>query len=287
VSSPQIKNIPLVTSGKSLAHLRASWPTRGALRDRHETLGWGCDGRFGVRRGSIISERVVLQRRTKRRGVRPSRVVLTPVAGAKLARTFPAGDGDKTNSLAGESTKYAVKPLRGESRAVSAEPVCSCASTMRTFAHETAGAVGTRLSLRPLFRGGPTNLQKLGHVLSRERERTLSPRRPGQASVASADPGPIRRGGSCMKILVDGFASTTDGGYGSLRRERNCAPRQGRRRSFAASATPASAAPRQKIRPCPCAAASSTSPPPNAARPRQNPPPCPTARSLSLPAAPP
>src|SRR5215204_7056735 len=30
------------------------------------------------------------------------------------------------------------------------------------LAHETAGAVGTRLSLRPLQERGPTNLEKLG-----------------------------------------------------------------------------------------------------------------------------
>src|SRR5437762_14347316 len=34
-------------------------------------------------------------------------------------------------------------------------------------------------------------------------------RRPGQASTASADPGPIRRGGNCENKMVDDFASTT------------------------------------------------------------------------------
>src|SRR5215204_1064252 len=97
------------------------------------------------------SERMVLKRRTKTPSVRPSRVVLTPVAGAKFAGSVPRDDGDKRNSLTGESTKYAVKPLRGESRDVSAEPVCSCAPNAQLLAHETAGAVGTRLSLRPLF----------------------------------------------------------------------------------------------------------------------------------------
>src|SRR5215204_5745348 len=33
---------------------------------------------------------------------------------------YPAVDGDKTNSLTGESTKYAVKPLRRGCRSVSA-----------------------------------------------------------------------------------------------------------------------------------------------------------------------
>ena len=42
-------------------------------------------------------------------------------------------------------------------------------------------------------------------------------RRPGQASTASADPGPIRRGGNYLKKVVDDFArATTPCGYGSL-----------------------------------------------------------------------
>jgi hypothetical protein len=33
-----------------MALIPSSRPTRGAFRDRHDALGWGCDGRFGVRR---------------------------------------------------------------------------------------------------------------------------------------------------------------------------------------------------------------------------------------------
>src|SRR5437763_487733 len=40
---------------------------------------------------------------------------------------------------------------------------------MCNLAHETAGAVGTRLSLRPLFSRGPTNLQSSGEIAPRER----------------------------------------------------------------------------------------------------------------------
>src|ERR1700676_1323221 len=43
------------------------------------------------------------------------------------------------------------KPLRREGRMLSAEPVCSCAHFLVHFAHETAGAARTRLSLRPLL----------------------------------------------------------------------------------------------------------------------------------------
>ena len=151
--------------GKSLVFALPSRPARGAFRDRHDALGRGCDGRFGVRRGSPSAGR-------KRRGVRPSRVVLTPVAGAKFVGSVPQTTVTKQNSLTGESTKYAVKPLRGEGRDVSAEPVCSCAPNAQLLAHETAGAVGTRLSLRPLFKRGPTNLQKLGQIMPRDRGRS-------------------------------------------------------------------------------------------------------------------
>jgi hypothetical protein len=41
--------------------------------------------------------------------------------------------------------------LRREGRIASAEPVCSCALSFVHFAHETAGAARTRLSLCPLF----------------------------------------------------------------------------------------------------------------------------------------
>jgi hypothetical protein len=64
---------------------------------------------------------------------------------------FPAADGDKTNSLTGESTKYAVKPLRRGCRSVLRCPVCSCAPMCSFLAHEIAGAARTRHSLRPLF----------------------------------------------------------------------------------------------------------------------------------------
>jgi hypothetical protein len=39
MSSPGSKNIPLVTSGKSLALISPTRPTRGAFRDRHDALG--------------------------------------------------------------------------------------------------------------------------------------------------------------------------------------------------------------------------------------------------------
>src|SRR5438132_1588531 len=56
--------------------------------------------------------------------------------------------------LTGESTKQLLKPLRGESRVVPAEPVVTTLVCFFHYANEAAGAVSARLSLRPLrFRG--------------------------------------------------------------------------------------------------------------------------------------
>src|SRR5262249_3660960 len=64
-----------------------------------------------------------------------------------------ASDGGKRGRAPG-STKETVKPLRGESRDVSAVPVVlpPCFSL-----HGGTGAVGARLSLRPLLEEGQRN----------------------------------------------------------------------------------------------------------------------------------
>jgi hypothetical protein len=56
----------------------------------------------------------------------------------------------------------------------SAEPVCSCAFSFVHFAHETAGAARTRLSLRPLFSKGETISEKLARNARRGREAMFS-----------------------------------------------------------------------------------------------------------------
>src|SRR5215470_11876042 len=62
-----------------------------------------------------------------------------------------SGNGGKKGRFPGESTKETVKPLRGESRDVSAVPVVQPVCVLSALlAHGTAGAVGARLSLRPL-----------------------------------------------------------------------------------------------------------------------------------------
>jgi len=52
----------------------------------------------------------------------------------------------------------------------SASPVCSCAAYLYPFAHETAGAACTRLSLRPLFERARSLIANLGRSAPRDRE---------------------------------------------------------------------------------------------------------------------
>jgi hypothetical protein len=70
----------------------------------------------------------------------------------------------------GEHVYKPLKPLRREMPGVSGEPVVTTLVRYFTFAREAAGALGTRLSLRPLIgrvRKFPANL---GHIGPRDRE---------------------------------------------------------------------------------------------------------------------
>src|SRR6476660_6024190 len=81
-----------------------------------------------------------------------------PDAGAKLCGSFREVTVAKKPGHRGEY-EVSRKPLRRESRDASAEPVCSCAFFFVHFAHETAGAARTRLSLRPLLLRGSKVMQ--------------------------------------------------------------------------------------------------------------------------------
>ena len=76
--------------------------------------------------------------------------------------------------LTGESTKRSLKPLRGESRVVPAEPVVTTLVCFFQSAYEAAGAASARLSLRPLRFRGTTKLQNSGKSLPRECERVFA-----------------------------------------------------------------------------------------------------------------
>src|SRR5439155_19467504 len=90
VSSPGIKNISLHISVNQNYNCARLAPTRGAYHDRHDTLGAGCDGRFGVRRfltpdenAKAYGEVVWSWRRD---------------AGAKLVEQFASDGGKKARS---------------------------------------------------------------------------------------------------------------------------------------------------------------------------------------------
>jgi hypothetical protein len=73
------------------------------------------------------------------------------------------GNGDNKGRSPGR-VRISRKPLRGESRDVSAVPVKSVCILSLLSHTVLRAAVGARLSLRPLFKRGPTNLQSSGEI---------------------------------------------------------------------------------------------------------------------------
>jgi hypothetical protein len=104
---------------------------------------------------------------------RQKRVVLAPVAGVKLMEIVgpdrasidrqSVSDGGKTNSSPGRARHKPLKPLRREGRVFRCTCGLSCA-----FLRMTAGAEGTRLSLRPRFLEGKRSAS-LGRLAPRDR----------------------------------------------------------------------------------------------------------------------
>jgi hypothetical protein len=92
---------------------------------------------------------VYFSHRTKRQGVRPSRVVLAPRCWRQALREVPQGDGDNKPAHRGEHEVSRKAIAQGMSECFRS-PVCSCAPNAQFLAHETAGAACTRHSLRPL-----------------------------------------------------------------------------------------------------------------------------------------
>ena len=88
---------------------------------------------------------------------------------ASSVADLSASDGGKKAGHRGERA-ISRKPLRREGRMLSAEPVCSCAFPLCTFAHETAGAARTRSSLRPLIGEDAKGKAKLARNARRDRE---------------------------------------------------------------------------------------------------------------------
>jgi hypothetical protein len=126
---------------------------RGAYRDRHGR-GARCDGR-----GSVADER-------RRRG-RRSRVVLAPRRWRQVCGGNSADDGDNKARSPGRARRKSLKPLRAGMPGDAGGPVVATLVCHQLFAHEAAGAAGTRHSPRPLFRGMRFCAQ-LGRIAPRE-----------------------------------------------------------------------------------------------------------------------
>ena len=110
LSSPAEKNISVFQKPRMTYGSPVSYPVRGALRHRHETLGARCGGRFGSMANDLeADDEAVWSWR--------------PDAGAKFATMFRilAGDGDKKARSHRGDHGVSRKPSRREGRIVSAD----------------------------------------------------------------------------------------------------------------------------------------------------------------------
>jgi hypothetical protein len=86
------------------------------------------------------------------------------------ARTkpYPLDDGDNKARSPGRARRKPLKPLRAGMPGVPVRP-WRLPRVLSTFAHEAAGAAGTRHSPRPLFSGRKIHA-RLGRIAPRDRE---------------------------------------------------------------------------------------------------------------------
>ena len=158
-ASPILKNILLFRNSKSGVFLTPSPAHQKGVRDRHERRAGDAMDAAVLKTNEIAAYGQVVWFWRRDPGVK--------FAGTSRGRRW------QKRPLTGKSTKYAVKPLRGDVGVLSAEPVCKCAVSC-AVAHVTAGAARTPAP-RALFRErGATKWQSSGENKSRDRERTLS-----------------------------------------------------------------------------------------------------------------
>jgi hypothetical protein len=145
-------------------------------------------------RGGMRWTRMVLLTRAPVRG-RRSRVVLTPRRWRQVGGSNSAGDGDKQARSPGRARRKPLKPLACGNAGCSGATVVTTLVCHQHFAHEAAGAAGTRHSPRPLI-SWANDCARLGCNAPRECERVFgigclkfelgNLRRPGQVSAANA-----------------------------------------------------------------------------------------------------
>jgi hypothetical protein len=125
---------------------------RGRLRNRHGTLA-------RVAMDAVASGGI--SRRTRTRRVRRNRVVLAPRPWRQVGAKYRAGDGGKTGRSPGRARISRKAIARGKPGCLG----CTCQIRVRSclpIAHGAAGAVGARLSLRPLSERGTMRLHSSG-----------------------------------------------------------------------------------------------------------------------------
>jgi hypothetical protein len=168
--------ISLASSGKSVASIR---PARATMRDVCAIVterGAGCDGPCGVRwrrdpgkveTGFPIRITPKQNHRTKRsqrtaKSCGPGAATLALPAGACSRKT-----GARKAASPGRARISRKTIARGKPGCLG----CTCQTRVHSFttlAHGAAGAVGARLSLRPLFKGRDNEMANLGQTMPRE-----------------------------------------------------------------------------------------------------------------------
>jgi len=102
LSSPKIENISLYRNSDLRYQSRVP-AHRGTFRDRHDTLGKGCDGRGNLRRNGLIPKGIKARRRTKDCRGRRSRVVLAPRPWRYVCGSFPPATGARKAASPGRA----------------------------------------------------------------------------------------------------------------------------------------------------------------------------------------
>jgi hypothetical protein len=205
-------------------------PLRRGDAHRHVSLGAGCDGRWPASGDPftwtkrLLADGEVVWSWRRDPGVNPRRPVVAGVTVTNKGRS-PG------------RARISRKPI---ARGKPGCPGCTCQTRVRCchfFAHGAAGAVGARLSLRPLTEEGATRLHNPGENESREceclcRKFTVVPDKRANGSRECApddrlrerDPGsittghrfakagaPARSNNSTLWLWVPAFAGTTAG----------------------------------------------------------------------------
>ena len=159
LSSPKIKNISLSQNSDFRYTSPRPVPLRRGVAHRHETLGAGCDGCRRRQVGDPPTKRLPADGEVVWSWRRDPGVNRPCLCGSR--------NGDNKGRSPGRARISRKTIARGKPGC----PGCTCQTRVRCcqfFAHGAAGAVGARLSLRPLNEEGAARLHNPGDNESRE-----------------------------------------------------------------------------------------------------------------------